>query len=291
MLIVVYCVAGMCHVPPIVRSQQWKLIRCAYKARCPACWLKMCLRSFQMPLSLKTSLANMLPENMKLSIVQSVNDSHRRLDSISKAFNWKPLIFENSFTRTNIFKTKMEKALEKYNSPLKLENKSEVMSCSKQKKLRITRMKTRRSSMGNGSAPQAHGTSTSDSGKRHKLELKGPRVKHVCRSASIVLGQPLATFPAENSSVLLPQCEPAAAKKNKEDESCDSCTVLNNVEVDDSFKNNHITSISGNDISNDAATSHDNPVTKIVTRPPCCSAGKHCRNYTNVSRTYLHWKG
>lgn len=31
--------------------------------------------------------------------------------------------------------------------------------------------------------------------KRQKVELKGPRVKHVCRSASIVLGQPIATFP------------------------------------------------------------------------------------------------
>ncbi|XP_066246858.1 histone-lysine N-methyltransferase trithorax [Euwallacea similis] len=30
--------------------------------------------------------------------------------------------------------------------------------------------------------------------KRQKLDLKGPRVKHVCRSASIVLGQPQATF-------------------------------------------------------------------------------------------------
>lgn len=27
-----------------------------------------------------------------------------------------------------------------------------------------------------------------------KLNLKGPRVKHVCRSASVVLGQPIATF-------------------------------------------------------------------------------------------------
>lgn len=28
----------------------------------------------------------------------------------------------------------------------------------------------------------------------HKINIKGPRVKHVCRSASLVLGQPLATF-------------------------------------------------------------------------------------------------
>lgn len=33
--------------------------------------------------------------------------------------------------------------------------------------------------------------------KRQKMELKGPRVKHVCRSASIVLGQPIATFPTQ----------------------------------------------------------------------------------------------
>ncbi|XP_037729808.1 histone-lysine N-methyltransferase trithorax isoform X1 [Drosophila subpulchrella] len=33
-----------------------------------------------------------------------------------------------------------------------------------------------------------------DTLKRQRIDLKGPRVKHVCRSASIVLGQPLATF-------------------------------------------------------------------------------------------------
>lgn len=31
--------------------------------------------------------------------------------------------------------------------------------------------------------------------KCQRLKLKGPRVKHVCRSASVVLGQPRATFP------------------------------------------------------------------------------------------------
>lgn len=34
---------------------------------------------------------------------------------------------------------------------------------------------------------------------RQRLELKGPRVKHVCRSASVALGQPIATFPAADS--------------------------------------------------------------------------------------------
>jgi hypothetical protein len=37
----------------------------------------------------------------------------------------------------------------------------------------------------------------SDATHRQRLDLKGPRVKHVCRSASIVLGQPQATFPLD----------------------------------------------------------------------------------------------
>jgi hypothetical protein len=37
----------------------------------------------------------------------------------------------------------------------------------------------------------------SDVTRRQRLDLKGPRVKHVCRSASIVLGQPQATFPLD----------------------------------------------------------------------------------------------
>ncbi|XP_017117386.1 histone-lysine N-methyltransferase trithorax isoform X2 [Drosophila elegans] len=47
-----------------------------------------------------------------------------------------------------------------------------------------------------GTQPDANGdtNTTGDTLKRQRIDLKGPRVKHVCRSASIVLGQPLATF-------------------------------------------------------------------------------------------------
>lgn len=34
---------------------------------------------------------------------------------------------------------------------------------------------------------------------RQRVELKGPRVKHVCRSASVALGQPIATFPSADT--------------------------------------------------------------------------------------------
>lgn len=52
--------------------------------------------------------------------------------------------------------------------------------------------------------------------KRQIIDLKGPRVKHVCRSASIVLGQPLATFPSE----------PSPSKKQSNNSECKSCDEL-----------------------------------------------------------------
>lgn len=52
-------------MPPIVRSQQWKLLRCTNKARCPACWLKMCLKAFQVPPNIRAGLTAMLPPNMR----------------------------------------------------------------------------------------------------------------------------------------------------------------------------------------------------------------------------------
>lgn len=39
-------------------------------------------------------------------------------------------------------------------------------------------------------------TNQSPQSPRQRIDLKGPRVKHVCRSASVALGQPLATFPS-----------------------------------------------------------------------------------------------
>lgn len=57
------------------------------------------------------------------------------------------------------------------------------------RKRRITRVKVRKKDK--GESKQA------EDPKRQKVELKGPRVKHVCRSASIVLGQPIATFPTQ----------------------------------------------------------------------------------------------
>lgn len=58
------------------------------------------------------------------------------------------------------------------------------------RKRQLTRVKVRKKD--NTDVKQA------EDPKRQKVELKGPRVKHVCRSASIVLGQPIATFPTQD---------------------------------------------------------------------------------------------
>jgi len=44
---------------------------------------------------------------------------------------------------------------------------------------------------------------------RQQLLQKGPRVKHVCRSASIVLGQPLAVFEPKPQAKPEPKPKPA----------------------------------------------------------------------------------
>lgn len=155
---------GMCHVPPIVRSQQWKLFRCAYRARCPACWLKMCLRSFQMPTALKNSLAQLLPKNMQTC------------DSLFT--NPLPLLSWQS----NV-ETASDKSMVSVNEEVREE------STVRRRPVRLKAVKRDTKPAVNAPVSEI---------KRQKVDLKGPRVKHVCRSASIVLGQPIATFPIDS---------------------------------------------------------------------------------------------
>ncbi|XP_033330658.2 histone lysine N-methyltransferase trithorax isoform X2 [Megalopta genalis] len=198
---------GLCLVPPVVRSQQWNLMRCVYKARCPACWLKMCLKCYNIPSSLRMSLNALLPPMMRdplsipLSLSQQDNDSQGQ-KLISSKLGWPA---EDS-SEKNLFKSAMNwrniemgqktscqgtggflyTKLDKFDSSLNI-------SPSK-KRRKNNRIKVRKkiknpmfSSPPISQCPQP---------LRQRLELKGPRVKHVCRSASVALGQPIATFPS-----------------------------------------------------------------------------------------------
>lgn len=59
-------------------------------------------------------------------------------------------------------------------------------------------------------------TKPTEDPKRQKVELKGPRVKHVCRSASIVLGQPIATFPTQEEKEKQDKLEGEVALPDKD---------------------------------------------------------------------------
>ncbi|CAK9818707.1 Histone-lysine N-methyltransferase trithorax [Anthophora plagiata] len=197
---------GLCLVPPVVRSQQWNLMRCVYKARCPACWLKMCLKCYNIPSSLRTGLNALLPPLMRnpLSIPLSLNqeDSDNQGQKlISSKLGWPA---EDS-SEKNLFKSAMSwrniemgqktsyqgtggflyTKIDKFDSSLNISPNKK-----RRKNNRIKVRKKLKNPMFSSSplnqCPQP---------LRQRLELKGPRVKHVCRSASVALGQPIATFP------------------------------------------------------------------------------------------------
>lgn len=72
--------------------------------------------------------------------------------------------------------------------------------------------------------------------KRQKVELKGPRVKHVCRSASIVLGQPIATFPTQDAKERLDKDEDEASLLCEKEETASSLAATCDPEPDSENK-------------------------------------------------------
>ncbi|CAH0677741.1 unnamed protein product [Spodoptera exigua] len=191
---------GNCHVPPIVRSQQWKLLRCTNKARCPACWLKMCLKAFQVPPSIRAGLTAMLPPFMRSAVktpgcltqanplrITSNTTPNTPVFAITNTDNENSKIFGTIKSSKKI--EEIEKVEEKPSKdrPVTGESTEEINA---NRKRQLTRVKVRKKDKTD--------TKQAEDPKRQKVELKGPRVKHVCRSASIVLGQPIATFPTQD---------------------------------------------------------------------------------------------
>ncbi|CAG9759392.1 unnamed protein product [Ceutorhynchus assimilis] len=160
---VLICLAGegTCYVPPVERSQNWKTSKYAYRSRCPACWLKMCIKAFHLPSTLKQNLTQLLPKNM------------RGLD-LSLSNSLPPIIWQK-------------------NVEIPTETSEAISNSANQRPVRFRPTRN----------PQPNNLPTTTSAasdvKRQKIDLKGPRVKHVCRSASIVLGQPLAIFGGDNT--------------------------------------------------------------------------------------------
>ncbi|XP_045779241.1 histone-lysine N-methyltransferase trithorax isoform X2 [Maniola jurtina] len=200
--VVTHCVRGEgnCHVPPVVRSQQWKLLKCTNKSRCPACWLKLCLKAFQVPPHIRATLTAMLPPYMRstskpagpLAQAHPLRIGASNATSTQSAFNMLGTENENNIFAVKTTKKSSEDIEKPEEKDAKLQKDQEAdeennEDFSTNRKRRLTRIKVRKKDK--GESKQA------EDPKRQKMELKGPRVKHVCRSASIVLGQPIATFP------------------------------------------------------------------------------------------------
>ncbi|XP_063233584.1 histone-lysine N-methyltransferase trithorax [Bacillus rossius redtenbacheri] len=251
---------GMCRVPSVVRNQQWRssstLEWCAYNARCPACWLQMCLRAFTMPPALKRQLCRMLPPDMREERAPGqppptpARDLPTQARSKRKAAlaSLKKMVIQREDTAGEDFRTdkKLQPEKKYVNKKLLVDNKLKVekkLNVAKkkvqvekrplterapsdkraqaEKKLQLEKRlkpkkKNEQNKMDRKNNTQLNHLATTkilkkaaknlvkvkgdkkeagEERRRQQLELKGPRVKHVCRSASIVLGQPQATFP------------------------------------------------------------------------------------------------
>ncbi|CAH1401056.1 unnamed protein product [Nezara viridula] len=148
-------------------------------SRCEACWLNLCLRSFHMPQRLSKRLYSYLPTQI----------TQKSLLSFDKC----PVSDWRDGKKTLDVALVDEKLPTTSNEQGRLPRKNKVL----RENINIRRGSNTslRLSSHRGRGHNGRDEDTSRRVKaRQKLPLTGPRVKHVCRSASLVLGQPTATF-------------------------------------------------------------------------------------------------
>lgn len=106
---VLQCVQGdgLCLIGPAVRNQEWNILRCAYKSRCHACWLKMCLKFYNVPASMRTGLNAMLPSLMRIGLPLSQEVADKVIDNNQKLTGYKLGWPAEDSTEKNLFKSAM----------------------------------------------------------------------------------------------------------------------------------------------------------------------------------------
>ncbi|XP_012280456.1 histone-lysine N-methyltransferase trithorax isoform X2 [Orussus abietinus] len=196
---------GLCLVPPVVKTQQWNLMRCVYKARCPACWLKMCIKCYNIPAALKAGLNALLPPLMRETVPTSLllrqDDGDGQAQKLGCKMGWPA---EESVER-NLFKSAMSWNGMEIGSKVNYQNTTREFLGKKLEKFNypipVTPSKKRKKDNGIKVRKKVKSplvfvpVNQCTQPPRQRVELRGPRVKHVCRSASVALGQPIATFP------------------------------------------------------------------------------------------------
>lgn len=177
------------------------------KGRCYVCWLKKCLLNFQLPSPLKARLNNVLPKALAEAAkpaVQSENPNifMNSMKFPSFGFSSNPLAANNfTFGSKPDIKQSVEVTLKNsfaVDKPLQVEipkeSPADVKKSPKSPKISPKKPESPTSPSTVAQAIAPANVATSDA-LRQRVLLKGPRVKHVCRSASLVLGQPAAVFP------------------------------------------------------------------------------------------------
>lgn len=232
------------------------------KDRCQACWLKRCLKIFNLPSGHKQHLMAILPAShtkdlhkdkltsgniSNFSIKKEISASTGGLfmATPSKLISWgssddsaqqphksiisNPLAENNStfgstpLSKSSVFEKSAllvgladkspvavpseksvtevipEEEIKKETPKTELNPDASLVECNKTK---LRRKEVENPSTQSVTSAQSTIPATVEHPpKRQKIDLKGPRVKHVCRSASIVLGQPIATFGDEQQGL------------------------------------------------------------------------------------------
>lgn len=196
------------------------------KGRCYACWLKKCLKNFQLPPPLKARLTSILPINSTDFVkttersIMSDNIFSNSLSSTGIKFaafklTSNPLAINNfTFGSKPDIKSNVDGVMKatfgssnlvEVESSLSLEIPKEMTSNESKKSPKLS-PKTKATepvspTIGNSVATAILPANVATSETlRQIIPIKGPRVKHVCRSASLVLGQPIAIFPSDCES-------------------------------------------------------------------------------------------
>lgn len=210
-----------------------RLHRSSTVRRCRACWLKICLRAFQMPMALRASLTKMLPAHM-----QENNLFGGTVSLPAHFLNTWYAQAKQSTSSTPMSDTDASPSSSHHNVPTNHPEfspwpplPSSTPSAARKLKCKLPTQPTRqryhrvaRDKIITPATTSVAETSASSGApivvpaiplmdaavKRQKIDLKGPRVKHVCRSASIVLGLNVATFPPK------PPVAPASTDSDSE---------------------------------------------------------------------------
>ncbi|XP_055853049.1 histone-lysine N-methyltransferase trithorax [Episyrphus balteatus] len=214
---------GECSITSLSR-QNTRSFKKIYDERCSACWLKKCLQSFHFPSGHKLRLSSLLMETQNMDI-HSINKSQEALH-LKTAVD---LLSEkcNNDSQANLFNTKRNVAV-KENKEHSTQHQEQSAALGKEALRSFVKdslsfelfPKTAGTENGGNTTrllnKNAHQISNKsielpecsiaaaslDYPKRQKIAFKGPRVKHVCRSASIALGQQMATFSNDDDESL-----------------------------------------------------------------------------------------